>query len=172
MESLLLHNKIDISINMLPITNTDLVYESLYEEDIYFVIPPGHAYYEKNNKNPTHVQFHPSSLNEEKFILLKPGLGLRRLTDQIFDQYNIKPKIVLETNNIENAFRLANNGVVMTLIPECVITCDKIHFESNVYTLGNPTYKNNIVISYKKETELSLAASAFLQFTKEKYMQF
>ncbi|MFJ7665063.1 LysR family transcriptional regulator [Lysinibacillus sp. NPDC097162] len=169
MEALVLQNKIDICINMLPITNTELVYESLYEEDIYLVVPPGHAYYQKNIKTATHIPFQPSSLNKEKFVLLNPGLGLRRLTDQIFERYNIKPNIVLETNNIENAFRLANSGVGMTIIPECVITRDHLNFESNFYTLGNPTYKNNVVISYKKDSVLSPAASAFLQFTKEKY---
>ncbi|MEH6948030.1 LysR family transcriptional regulator substrate-binding protein [Bacillus sp. JJ634] len=76
------------------------MYDCNYEENIYVVIPPGHALYEKNHKQPMHVPFHPSCLNKEKFILLKPGLGLRRLTDHILEHYNIQPNIVLETNNI------------------------------------------------------------------------
>lgn len=172
MESLLLQNKIDICLHMLPITNPDLAYEKLYEEEIYLVIPPGHPYYDKNNKTPMHIPFNPTRLDNENFILLKPGLGLRRLTDQIFEQYNIKPHIILETNNIENAFRLAENGVGLTIIPECVVTRDPVKFYSNLYTLGNPTFKNNVVISYKNEAELSPVTKAFLQFTKEKYMQF
>lgn len=172
METLMLQNKIDISINMLPIKNAGLIYEKLYEEDFYLVIPKGHIYYEENYKEVRHIPFDPSKLNHEKFILLKPGLGLRRLTDQIFEEYKIKPIIILETNNIENAFRLANEGVAMTIIPECVITRDQLHVDSNLYTMGNPTYKNQIVISYKKDTQLSPVASAFLQFTKKRYMQF
>ncbi|MGE7664477.1 LysR family transcriptional regulator [Ureibacillus composti] len=172
MESLVLQNKIEICINMLPITNKDLVYETLYEEDFYLVIPRNHELFDQNNTKPIHVPFNPSRLNNEKFILLKPGLGLRRFTDQIFEKYNIKPQIVLETNNIENAFRLAKNGAGLTIIPEGVVTRDQIKVNSNLYTLGNPTYKNKIVISYKIDNVLSPAAKAFLDFTKEKFMQF
>lgn len=172
MESLVLQKKIDICLNMLPITNSDLVYERLYEENIFLVIPPRHELYDKNNTEPKHIPFNPSRLNNDKFILLKPGLGLRRLTDQIFEHYDIKPNIILDTNNIENAFRLANSGLGITLIPECVVTRDQLIIESNLYTIGNPTYKNNVVISYKKDSELTPAARAFLQFTKDKYKQF
>ena len=172
MEALVIQNKIDICINMLPITNNELVYEDLFEEDLYLVIPPDHELYDKNLTTPIHVPFNPTRLNKDQFIVLAPGLGLRRLTDQIFEHYNIKPKIVLETNNIENAFRLANSGLGLTIIPECVVTRDEVRFKSNLYTIGNPTFKNKIVISYKKETPLSPAAEAFLHFTKERYMQF
>lgn len=86
----------------------------------------------------------------------------------------IKTKIgrILRKNEGIYAFRLANEGVGMTIIPECVITRDQLHVDSNLYTMGNPTYKNQIVISYKKDTQLSPVASAFLQFTKKRYMQF
>ncbi|BAK15284.1 transcriptional regulator [Solibacillus silvestris StLB046] len=172
MEALTLQNKIDICISMLPIKNTGLVYEKLYEENIYLVIPKGHIFYEENNKEIKHIPFPPSKLNHQKFILLKPGLGLRRLTDNIFDHYAISPTITLETNNIENAFRLANKGIGMTIIPECIITRDQLKIESNLYTLGNPVYKNSVVISYKKDVVLSHAASAFLKFAKKRYLQF
>ena len=172
LEALMLQNKIDICINMLPIRNTGIIYEKLYEENLYLVIPKGHVYFDDQLKEIKHIPFHPSKLSDKKFVLLKPGLGLRRLTDNIFEEYNIKPKIALETHNIENAFRLANKGVGMTIIPECVVTRDQLQVESNLYTLGNPTFKNNIVISYKKDATLSPVAAAFLRFTKEKYMQF
>ncbi|RHW38360.1 LysR family transcriptional regulator [Lysinibacillus yapensis] len=173
MESLILQNKVDICLNMLPISNPELVYEELFEENIYLVIPSEHPLYDKNNVTPTHVPFNPKSLKNEKFILLKPGLGLRRLTDGIFEHYEIKqPNIILETNNIENAFRLCINGNALTFIPESVVTRDQVKFNANLYTLGNPIFKNYVVINYKKDALLSPAAKAFLQFTKEKFIQF
>lgn len=172
METLVLENKIDICLNMLPITNPDLVYERLYEESIYLVVPPGHVLYDSHIDKPMHVPFNPEVLNNEKFILLKPGLGLRRLTDGIFEKYDIKPKILLETSNIENAFRLSINGDCLTFIAESVVTRDQVQYQANLFTLGNPAYKNEIVISYKKEGTLSPAAQVFLKFTKDQYMQF
>ncbi|WP_185907912.1 hypothetical protein [Psychrobacillus soli] len=44
--------------------------------------------------------------------------------------------------------------------------------EANLFTLGNPIYKNTVVVSYVKNVPLSPAAVAFLQMTKEKYMRF
>lgn len=172
MESLLLQGKIDICLNMLPIFNQEIVYETLYEEKLYLVIPPSHKYYLPSKKPFAHIPFNPHILDGEKFILLKKGLGLRRLTDEIFKEYSINPTIVIETQNIESAFRLANRGVGLTIIPESVITRDNIITDSIFYTVGNPVYKNHIVISYKKGESLSPPALAFLNMTKEKYRQF
>ena len=171
MESLLLQNKIDICLNLLPIFNPDIIYENLYEENVFLVIPPGHKYYNPDQKTISHIPFHPRNLDREKFILLKPELGLRRLTDEIFKRYSIQPNIVIETQNIESAFRLATSGVGLTIIPEGVVKKDTIQTDSNYYTIGNPTYKNKVVVSYKKGEILSASALAFLNMAKTTYQQ-
>lgn len=76
MESLLLDGKIDICLNMLPIFNQEIVYEILYEEKLYLVIPPNHKHYNPDQKPISHIPFNPHLLDGEKFILLKKGLGL------------------------------------------------------------------------------------------------
>jgi LysR family cyn operon transcriptional activator len=172
MESLLLQNNIDICLNLLPIFNPEIVYEKLYEEKIYLVIPPSHKLYQGTQEKFSHIPFHPNVLDAEKFILLKPGLGLRRLTDEIFKDYSIHPEIVIETQNIESAFRLANHGVGLTIVPECIITSNSGESESNFFTIGSPLYKNNVVVSYKKDDELTASSLAFLNMAKEKYKQF
>lgn len=172
MEALLLQNKIDICLNMLPITNPELVYEKLYEENLYLLVPKGHRLHDFKYTEPTHIPFNPKFLDHERFVLLKQGLGLRRLTDDILGHYGVVPDIVLETQNIENAFRLSNRGMGLTIIPESVIERDHIQTEANLFTLGNPVFKNTVVISYVKKASLSPAAFAFLQMTKEEYIQF
>ncbi|MFJ7826039.1 LysR family transcriptional regulator [Psychrobacillus sp. NPDC096623] len=172
MESLLLQNKIDICLNMLPITNPELDYVKLYEENLYLLVPKGHRLHESKYKGPTHIPFNPKFLQHERFVLLKPGLGLRRLVDRVLDHYNIEPEIVLETENVENAFRLSNNGLGLTIIPGCVVERDNIITEANLFTLGNPAFKNIVVISYMKNATLSPAAIAFLQMTIEEYARY
>jgi LysR family transcriptional regulator, cyn operon transcriptional activator len=172
MEAMLIQGEIDICLNMLPIFNPEIVYETLYEEKLYLVIPPGHKYYNPNKKPFAHIPFHPHLLDGEKFILLKQGLGLRRLTDVIFKEYSINPAIIIETQNIESAFRLSNRGVGLTIIPESVITRDNVKTNSMFYTLGNPMYKNHVVVSYKKDEPLSATSLAFLKMAKDKYKQF
>ena len=65
MESLLLQDKIDICLNLLPIFNPDIFYENLYEEKIYLVIPPGHKFYHPNKEKFSYIPFHPQQLDGE-----------------------------------------------------------------------------------------------------------
>ena len=97
---------------------------------------------------------------------------MRRLTDEIFKNYSIHPEIVIETKNIDSAFRLANSGIALTIIPECIITRDNVQSDSNLFTLGNPVYKNHVVVSYRKGEILSAPALTFLNMVKEKYKQY
>lgn len=168
-EQLLLQRKIDICLNLLPIFNPEIMYESLFEEKIFLVIPEGHKYYRPDlDTNKVNFPMDIHSLSGEKFILLKQGLGLRRITDQIFYDYSLKPDIILETTNIENAYRLANYGIGLTLVPE-VILKNNLLSKSNIYTIGNPPAKYNLVVAYKKGEVLSVPALAFLKMAKDNY---
>jgi LysR family cyn operon transcriptional activator len=105
--------------------------------------------------------------------LLKSGLGLRRLTDEILKHYSIHPDIVIETQNVESALRFANCGLGVTFVPECVVPSLKNdQIKPNLYTLGNPIYKNTVVICYKQGEMLSAPAQAFLTMAKEKFNQY
>ena len=169
MEQLLLQRKIDICLNMLPIFNPDIVYESLYEERAFLVIPEGHKFYRPGQGNDiAYLPFDFQKLDGENFILLKEGLGLRRLTDKIFSDYSIKPAIILETTNIENAYRLANSGIGLTIIPEIILRSNP-HSNANLYTFGKPLIKNTVAVAYKKGEVLSAPALAFLTMAKANY---
>jgi DNA-binding transcriptional LysR family regulator len=169
-EQSLLQREIDICLNMLPIFHPDIVYERLYEENILLVVPKGHQYYHLELGNCiADFPLNTLSLTSEKFILVKEGHGsLRRITDEFFYKYSIKPKVVLETTNIENAYRLANSGVALTFIPE-VILRNNLPSNSNYYTIGKPTFTYNVVVAYKKGEALSAPALAFLNMAKKNY---
>ena len=169
LESLLLQNKIDVCVNSLPITNPEILYEHLYEEYNYIVIPSNHPLYKKNSSED---DLDLALLDGQKFILAKPGIGLRRFTDKVFSFYNIRPRIVLETLNAENALRLANNGVAITIVPQSVIESVALKVEANLYPLKNPEFKSHIVISYQKNAQLTPAALAFIQMAKERFQYF
>lgn len=171
-EKSLLQREIDICLNMLPLFNPDIAYERLYEENILLVVPKGHKYYRPEQGNKIqHFPIDPQNLTGEKFILTKQGHGaLRDLTNKIFYEYSIKPHIILETTNIESAFRLANSGIGLTFIPE-VLLRNHLPNQSNYYTIGKPAIKYSVVVAYKKDEPLSAPALAFLQMAKENFHQ-
>jgi LysR family transcriptional regulator, cyn operon transcriptional activator len=167
-EELLLQRKIDICLNMLPIFNPDISYENLYDEKLYIVVPKGHELYDENSAHLSPFPYELKKLSNQEFILLKPELGLRRMTDEIFSANGIKPNAILETINVENAYRLANSGVGLTIVPECIIT-NNFKPSSRSYTFGSPPYKNNVVVAYQKGDSLSAPALAFLNVAKDYY---
>lgn len=163
-ETLLLQQKVDISIGMLPPElNPKLNYERLFEERLILVIPSNHKYFVKQN----HINKfnHIDKLNEESFVLLEHGRGLRTITDQLFIKHQINPNIVLEISNAESAFRLANQGVGMTIVPEAIVK-NNVNINSTLFTLGEPTYTFTVVITYNKNNVLSPSTQAFLKMAK------
>ncbi|MDW0114298.1 LysR family transcriptional regulator [Sporosarcina saromensis] len=166
LEALLVQNQIDVCFNSLPITNHDILYEFLYDEYNYIVIPPNHPL--SVNCVPED-EFDPAVLDGEKFIVTKPGVGLRRFTNQILAEYQIHPQIILETSNTENALRLANKGVAITIVPQCVIENASEKIEACLYPLKDPAFKSHIVLSYRKGAQLTPATLAFIELAREKF---
>jgi len=78
----------------------------------------------------------------------------------------------LETLNAENALRLANNGVAITIVPQSVIESVALKVDANLYPLKHPEFKSHIVISYQKNARLTPAALAFIQMAKERFHSF
>lgn len=167
LENLLIDNEIDICLNSLPITNTKIDYDYLYEEYNYIVIPPNHPIQSDKTIESNHLD--PGQLTHEKFILAKSGLGLRRFTNQVLNKYNIKPQIILETVSAENAFRLANSGIGITIVPQSVIENAGLLHLNNIYPLIDPEFKSHIVISYLHDKDLNIATTAFIQLAKEMF---
>jgi len=114
-----------------------------------------------------HNTLDPSLLDGKKMILAKTGLGLRRFTDKVLAKYNIKPEVVLETINAENALRLANSGIGITVVPQSVIENTKNMENTNMYPLTDPDFKRHIVISYKKGENVTPAAQTFIGMATE-----
>ena len=55
---------------------------------------------------------------EQPFILLKKGNRIRSMLDSYADGLGFLPRVLLETENIETAFALAEQGMGVTLYPE------------------------------------------------------
>lgn len=166
LETLLIQNQIDVCFNSLPITNHEIVYDHLFDEYNYIVIPPNHPLHKKN---PPDEELELSLLDGQTFILAKPGLGLRRFTNQLFSEYHIHPKILLETSNTENALRLANKGVAITIVPQCVIESFPEKLFANLYPLKDPAFKSQIVLSYRKDAQQTPASMAFIETVRDKF---
>ena len=103
------------------------------------------------------------------FILLDQDDRVRRMANRLFSRYDIKPRILLETRNIQTAFALAMEGMGLTIYPELFLssrsllpsgqaardTVDWFPLDSDL--------AQTIVVAYHPEKYLSIAARDFIE---------
>ena len=82
---------------ILPLYTEDLSYDILYTENVYLALPPGHQLIEQAKAHADDGEFPFHLLDNEKFILLKPEMTLRQLSNQILNDYNVVPEVMMET---------------------------------------------------------------------------
>lgn len=105
------NNEVDIALFTPPesfVPNHNFISEILFKEEIMLAIQ--------------HVDgldySHQLNFNKLDFLLLKPGQKLRQISDEFFQFLNIEPRILMETENITTAYKLASVGYGVTFIPK------------------------------------------------------
>lgn len=112
-------------------------------------------------------------LRDSPFILLKPGMRIRQVSEGLFRNENIKPHIILESENVDTLFELAIRGMGVSLIHQSFIprtlkgTFSKERLPISFLRLKNPKAKTVLVTAYLKERYLPKAAQEFIILTKQ-----
>lgn len=164
LEKQIVEGELDLAFNMLPIQNTQIDYVEIDTSPIYLVVPKGHALYNPQLSEIGSSPFTASQLAHEKFILLKQGLGLRRLTDLFFADLKIRPQAMLETENIESGYRISSSTKTLTIIPQMILENNQ-SIEANFYDIH---LSNSVVLMYNKYQALSEVSREFIALAKRK----
>lgn len=165
LEEFLEKGLVDICILNLPVSSANIVSEPLFAEKILLAVP-------EEKVPPEHVKGYISyedikRLENEKFILLHPGQRLRQIANGIFAKAGLKPKILLETGNIETSARLASAGAGLAFVPE-TFAAYSVHPASTKYLpVGEPPLSWTIGVAFHKDRYITKAARAFIGVTKE-----
>ncbi len=175
----LLHGDVDLVIDMLPFKVENIETVPLCEEEILLAVPdavleqafPGRFDEIKEQlSRSTDLQL----LRECPFLLIKPGNRVRTIADELFEEAQITPKILLETENIETVRALAAKGMGITFYPKMFISGSKdqpvIRSQSmpvTYYPLAHPKAHGILAIGYHKGHYMSRATKEFIQIAKE-----
>lgn len=107
------------------------------------------------------------------FILLDRDDRVRRMADRLFSRYDITPRILLETRNIQTAFALSMEGMGLTIYPELFLSSQSLLPSSpeardvvDWFPL-DADLTQTIVVAYHPEKYLSNAARDFIQEAQE-----
>ncbi len=107
------------------------------------------------------------------FILLDRDDRVRRMANRLFSRYDITPRVLLETRNIQTAFALAMEGMGLTIYPELFLSSRSLLPSAEAARDTVDTFPldadlaQTIVVAYHPEKYLSNAARDFIEEAQE-----
>lgn len=175
----LLHGDVDLIIGMLPFRVEDIETVPLCEEELLLAVPDSVLEeYFPNDCNEIKQQLTQTTdlslLKECPFLLINQGNRVRTLADEMFEEAQVTPNIILETENIETVLALAAKGMGITFYPKMFISGQKpLHAcwdkfsKLNFYSLNYRKAYGTLAIGYHKGHYMSRATKEFIKVAKD-----
>src|SRR5690606_37102228 len=101
---------LDIGLLTLPVEGADLTQVPVMREELLLVLPPSH-------KLAGRRRIPPADLVNQSWVLFERGSSTRRVIDGMFEAHGIRPRVVLETENVEILKAFASTGLGLTILP-------------------------------------------------------
>jgi DNA-binding transcriptional LysR family regulator len=151
---LLTEGEIDLCLFSPPEERPGMRWEAVLREELYVVVAPGHPLASRKVIALT-------ALAQEPLILLKPGYGMRRITDALFRQAGFVPHIAFEAEDASTITGLASAGLGVVIIPALAVNerPDAIYLH-----VSEPRAERIIALAWMENRYLSAAATLFRDF--------
>ena len=101
---------VDVALLTLPADGADLVQKPVMREELLLVTHPAHPVARQR-------RIKPSELEDQPLVLFERGSSTRRVIDDMLIRAQVRPRIVMETENVEILKALVTIGMGMTVIP-------------------------------------------------------
>lgn len=175
----LIHGDIDLMIDLLPFKAEYVETVTICEEEILLVLsdeildqyfPGQQDHIKKELEDHANVQL----LKDCPYLLINKGNRVRTIADEIFEDAQLTPYILLETENIETVLALAAKGMGITFYPKMFMSDagnlkdalgrkTGLHF----YSLNYSRSHGVLAFGYHKGRYLSRATEEFIRIAKE-----
>ncbi|SCH05631.1 HTH-type transcriptional activator CmpR [uncultured Clostridium sp.] len=165
LEESLISGKVDLVFTSLPSNNKKITCEVLYEEKVMLASKKGYLgkdYLLPNTSNVIDI----NKLKDVDFILTKRNHRIRNLTERLFNFFDFKPNVILETSNTATAFRLATSGLGVCFVSEMILNTTKAIYDFDLFHLENTPIKWDIAVLYLNNSYLNIAERYFIDLAK------
>ncbi|MFL0252026.1 LysR family transcriptional regulator [Clostridium neuense] len=132
---------------------------ALLTEEIYLAVPLNHPLAKKKSISLKEV-------SNENFISLKPGKGLREITDEFCKKAGFSPNIIFESDDPSTVRGLIKAGQGVAFIPQ-VSWGSSVGSSMAFLHIKEPKCKRTIFISWDEKRYLSKASLLFRNFAVE-----
>ena len=113
------------------------------------------------------------AFRQQPFVLLKKGNRVRAMLDSYLAKMDFAPTVMLETENIETAFALAEKGMGITVYPELFLT--SLHPAAageesplDLFPLPGEDTLGSLAIAFMENSYLSPAVLDFIALCRQK----
>lgn len=175
LENQLADGMIDLLITKGPLTNVDkFIADPLFTEELLISLPKSRSLDIPSETSPgsSYPWLDISLLQDESFILLKPGQYTRALADKLFSDYGFFPKEYVATGNIETAMRMSANGIGPTFVPSFFARSRYADdLDLDFFSVGkehNHLYSTFNII-YRQDMQLTRYMKAFIALLHEQF---
>ncbi len=104
----------------------------------------------------------------ERFVYLRSGHSVRKVQDELFLNNNINPPVLLETDSLEAAKRLAAAGSALMLCPKVYVTqSPEVRALVKCFRVKGIEYKRNFYLGYRKGLFFTRFMTDFMQIVKD-----
>ncbi|MDR3598595.1 LysR family transcriptional regulator [Clostridium sp.] len=176
----LFNGDVDLIVGMLPFNVENVETVPLCNEEVLMIVPDNILIkYFPNNyediKNNLDNNVNITLLKDCPFLMVNARNRVRIIADEMFNEKQIKPNIILETESIETVLALSVKGMGITFYPKTLMYNKSLVFDkntfpgTNIYHLKYNKTHGTLAIGYQKNRYLSQAAREFIKISKEKY---
>ena len=136
----------------------EIEWHPLLKEELFVYVPAAHPLAKKTS-------IHLKEIREDPFIGFKTGLGMREITDHLFEEAGFNPAVKFEGEDVSTLAGLVSSGLGVTIIPAFHgISSDKI----KQLSVSEPACFREIGLAWLKGLTLSPSAALFQRYVIER----
>lgn len=174
LDNALSNGEIDLMISLLPFSNEAVETVEICKEDILMLIPEAilDEYFPDNKEEVVKMLEEKKEVEVLKncpFILMHSENRVRAIADKIFSQHSIKPKVLLEVENIETILELCRKGMGITFYPHTlqIYSAAKKFQGFRIIKMPYGNTRSAIGVGYLRNRFLPQAAREFIRILQE-----
>lgn len=166
LEQLLLEGVCDLALITTSAKRRELHYELLENEEIVLMA-------DKNTdiarRVPDGTPIDISEAEDESFVMLRHGHSVRAVQEHLFQLHSLTPKVLLESNSLELAKRVAANANAVMLCPYVYIAqSPEVRARVHCYPIRDMDYERHLYLCYRKDLYFARFMEDFLEIVRSK----
>lgn len=150
----LLDGSADLVLCASVIVDKNIAWRSLGEEELFAVVPANHRLADR-------AAIDLYEFKDEPMITLKPRYGIRKITDQLFEQINLTPNITFEGEEISTLAAFVDMNLGVTIIPKTPGLND---LNLVFLHINNPHCSRNLGMAWNRRKYMAPPTVKFQQF--------